>query len=263
MPLKSRKPAKRPPLESQDASIVPAGGSRMSLVEETTHKLSFEIMAGVFEGQELLPTEEQLITRFRVSRTVVREATKQLVSRGLVEIQHGRGVKIVDNLHKPLNQSFKLRLPNSKDRLEKLMEVRRLVEPFVARLAAMRVQPKQLELLHDLQSRQHDNIDAAAAAEIDMEFHRALTKAAGNEVFELMLESVADLGHESRLATISEFGWRQAHESHAEILSAIEKRDGDAAQIAMAKHVEMAAVDLRRHFSSSARNTKRQDRTTL
>jgi len=257
MPLKSKKPAQRSPAESQDASIIPAGGSRMSLVEETTHKLSFEIMAGVFKGQELLPTEQQLITRFRVSRTVVREATKQLVSRGLVEIQHGRGVKIVNNLHKPLNQSLKLRLPNSKDRLEKLMEVRRLIEPFVARLAAMRVQPKQLEMLHDLQGRQHDNIDVATAAEIDMEFHRALTKAASNEVFELMLESVADLGRESRLATIAEFGWRQAHESHAEILAAVEKGDGDAAQIAMAKHVEMAAVDLQRHFAPAARGTKK------
>lgn len=235
----------------------PPAPSRPSLVEETTRQLSAEIMASAFKEHGLLPTEQQLIKRLKVSRTVIREATKQLVSRGLVEIQHGRGVRIVNNLHKPLNQSLSLRLPNTKDRLQKLLEVRRYVEPAVARLAAMRVRPEDLKVLHALQDRMLQVPDPATAAELDLEFHRAITHAARNEVFELMLESVADFGRESRLATISEFGWRHAYESHAEILAAVERGDTDAAERAMTRHVEIAAGDLEKHFTEARKPRRR------
>lgn len=221
---------------------------RASLVDDVTARLSSEITVGKYKDRELLPTEKDLIARFGVSRTVVREATKQLVSRGLVEVEHGRGVRIVNHLHVPLNRSLELRLPNSRERLEKLLEVRRLTEPAVARLAALRATAADIRGLHEVQERLQAAQDADAAVAADAEFHRLLTRAAGNAIFELMLESLTDLGRESRLATISEVGWLRAHQHHAEILSAVERSKPDEAEAAMAKHLEVAGVDLRRHF---------------
>ena len=99
-----------------------------------------------------------------------------------------------------------------------------------------------------MQARLHTAQGAGEAAELDMEFHRLLTRSARNEIFELMLESSADLGRESRLATISEVGWQRAFEQHKEIVAALEHGNPDEAERAMARHLESAVTDLRRYF---------------
>lgn len=223
-----------------------------SLVAKITDRLSHEILSGAYQSLGLLPTEQKLILKYRVSRTVVREATKQLVSRGLAEIHHGLGVKIVNCLHRPLTQSLGFRLPNIKDRLEKLMEVRLLVEPAAARLAAKRATPHHLKVLREIQGRLVAASNASEAAEFDLQFHRVLSQAAGNEVIELMLESVADLGCKSREVTISKVGPERAFEHHKQILVAIEERDAQAAERAMEKHLEVAALDLQQYFKTTA-----------
>ena len=107
-----------------------------SLVEDVCQRLATEIRAERNGGDGWLPPERQLAEQLGVSRTVIREATKRLELQGLIEVQHGIGIKVVDKLHKPLNGSLALLIPDTADRLRQLVEVRLLVEPEVARLAA-------------------------------------------------------------------------------------------------------------------------------
>ena len=92
--------------------------------------------------------------------------------------------------------------------------------------------------------------------EADIEFHRALAKASGNEVFGLILETLADLGRESREATISYAGVERAVKHHEAILLAVESRDAAEAEEAMKRHIEIAVQDLAGKLS----NTKKSKR---
>lgn len=217
-----------------------------SLVDDVCQRLAHEIRKEQTDGDGWLPPERALAEQLGVSRTVVREATKRLELQGLIEVRHGIGIKVVDKLHKPLNGSLSLLIPDAGGRLRQFIEVRSLLEPEVARLAALRAKPAQLRALRKVQQRLAVTRDVDEAVACDMDFHRLLAQASGNEVFALLLESLAELGRESRTVTLSTTGIQRAHEHHEAILKAVEKGDADAAVAAMRYHISGAAEDLLR-----------------
>lgn len=227
-----------------------------SLVEDVCQRLATEIRAERNGGDGWLPPERQLAEQLGVSRTVIREATKRLELQGLIEVQHGIGIKVVDKLHKPLNGSLALLIPDTADRLRQLVEVRLLVEPEVARLAAERVKPVALRALKQVQARLAAAANMEEAIELDLEFHRQLARASGNEVLVLLLESLGELGRKSRSVTVSTTGIARAHEQHEAVLAAVAAGDADRAHTAMQFHIREAAADLARQFKQSAKATR-------
>jgi GntR family transcriptional repressor for pyruvate dehydrogenase complex len=218
-----------------------------TLVEEVCRRLSRVLRR---EGaDEWLPPERQLAEQLGVSRTVIREATKRLELQGLVEVKHGVGIRRTGALHKPLNGSLALLIPDEADRVRQSLEVRLAIEPEIARLAATRAKPAQLRELRKVHQHLQDTSDLAEAVEADIEFHRTLAKASGNEVFILILETIADLGRDSRKATISQAGVQRAVKHHETVLTAIEKHDAVAAAKAMRIHIEIALQDFEAHHS--------------
>ncbi|MDB6120453.1 MAG: GntR family transcriptional regulator [Verrucomicrobiaceae bacterium] len=193
-------------------------------------------------ADEWLPPERQLAEKLCVSRQVVREATKRLELQGILEVCHGVGTRVVNRLHSPLNRSFELLMPDRDDRFTKLTEMRVMVEPQLASLAASRASHEDLQAMRLAQSNLESAETQEAAVLADMEFHRALAKAAGNPIAELMLESLAELGKASRSQTIGMVGKAPALAHHATILEAIEARKPDTAAKAMAAH--LGAIEL-------------------
>lgn len=182
--------------------------------------------------------------RLGVSRTVLREATKRLELQGLLEIRHGRGIRAVNRLHKPLSGSLSLLLPELAERLRQLSEARAAIEPEIARQAALKAKTsdvKQLRSIHErlLAAETHDE-----AVEADIDFHRTLARIAGNEILKLLLESLADLGRESRRVTIGNVGRQRAIDHHTAILTAVAAHDAPSAAKAMKHHMGEAALDL-------------------
>ena len=181
-----------------------------------------------------------------VSRTVLREAMKRLEMQGLVEIRHGSGVWAVDRLHKPLSGSISFLLPNNAKQLQQLCETRIAIEPEVARLAARRATKTKTRNLKKVHQRIVDAETDDQAVEVDIDFHRTLAQMAGNEILKLILESLTDLGRNSRQATIGHVGKDKATVHHERVLVAIEARDEDAAADAMRVHLEEASKDLQK-----------------
>ncbi|HSI64082.1 MAG TPA: FadR/GntR family transcriptional regulator [Candidatus Saccharimonadia bacterium] len=223
-----------------------------TLVEEVCQRLVRELRRE--RSAEWLPPERELATQLGVSRTVVREATKRLELQGLVEVLHGVGIKRSSNLHKPLNGSLTLLIPDEAGRLKQSLEVRLAIEPEVARLAASRATSAQLRELRKVHARLEQATELPDAVEADIDFHRALARATGNEIFGLLLETLSDLGRESRMATISHAGVKRAIEHHAAILEAVAQGDEAAATKAMRHHIEVAIQDLAAQTRQSARS---------
>jgi DNA-binding FadR family transcriptional regulator len=215
-----------------------------SLVEQVCSRLARQLRDEVDSGDGKLPPERLMAERLGVSRTVLREATKRLELQGLLEIRHGSGIRAVNRLHKPLSGSLSILLPELQERLRQLSEARAAIEPEIARQAAMKAKAtdlKQLRSIHErlLAAETHDE-----AVEADIDFHRTLARIAGNEILKLMLESLADLGRESRRVTIGNVGRQRAIDHHAAILNAVVAHDANAAAKAMKHHMDEAAHDL-------------------
>lgn len=215
-----------------------------SLVEGVCQQLA-ELIRGVGTDEERwLPAERSLAEKLGVSRTVVREATKRLEQQGLLEIQHGNGIKVVDRLHRPLNDSLTLLLPDVAERLQQLNETRLSIEPDAAAFAAQRASKEHLLTLRRTQTQLEAAPDNPAAIEADIAFHHAIADASGNLIYRLVLDSLAEIGVASRLRTIGRIGKQAAVEHHASIIAAVENRDPGAAREAMRHHILAAGEDM-------------------
>ncbi len=218
--------------------------SSPSLVEQVCSRLARQLRDEGDSGDGRLPPERLMAERLGVSRTVLREATKRLELQGLLEIRHGSGIRAVNRLHKPLSGSLSILLPELPERLRQLSEARAAIEPEIARQAALKAKASDVKQLRGI----HERLLAAAAhdeaVEADIDFHRTLARIAGNEILKLMLESLADLGRESRRVTIGKVGRQRAIDHHAAILNAVAAHDDNAAAKAMRHHMDEAARDL-------------------
>lgn len=219
---------------------------RPSLVSSTSAALAEHIQSELSraDGDTWLPSERELAVSFAVSRPVIREATKRLELQGLLEIHHGKGLKMVNQLHRPLSQSLEIDMPDLKDRLRQLHETRLVIEPETARLAAINASAEDISSLHACQDRLEHFATLTDAAEADVEFHHQLAFAAGNHIFALLLTSLAELGQKSRIRTMSSASVQKAHSHHASILQAVEDGNPDEAAEQMRHHLEEASQDL-------------------
>lgn len=82
--------------------VLSAPVKKQTLAEKMAERIKDLILSGDLESGEVLPTEPELAEQFGVSRAVVRDATRILMAKGLVEVQHGRGVFVTQ----PTNQAF-------------------------------------------------------------------------------------------------------------------------------------------------------------
>jgi GntR family transcriptional repressor for pyruvate dehydrogenase complex len=218
-----------------------------SLVEEVCSRLSDLILGQPDHDHDRatwLPPERSLAQQLGVSRTVVREATKRLEQQGLLEIQHGTGIKIIRQLHRPLSDSLALLIPDLPSRLRQLHQTRHAIEPAAAALAAQNASHDQLLATRAAHERLANATSNEEAIQADIEWHHLVAAASGNQIFSLILDSLADLGLESRLRTIGHIGKGPAVEHHALIQKALENRNPTAASAAMKSHLEAALRDL-------------------
>lgn len=214
-----------------------------SLVEKVCQSLS-EMARRDLHDDGWLPTERQLSSQLGVSRSVVREATKRLELQGLLEIRQGSGMKVVDKLHKPLNGSLSLLVPDETQRIAQLTEVRFALEPENARLAAERAKSADLHAL----SACHERLVASSSFEeqvaADGDFHRLIAEASGNKISALLITSLSDLLTASLKHGYSRVTKDLAVADHAKVLKAILNHQGAAAARAMRSHLEHARGDL-------------------
>jgi GntR family transcriptional regulator, galactonate operon transcriptional repressor len=184
-----------------------------------------------------------------VSKTVVREAMRVLASKGLIESRQKRGTLVRPRAHWNLLDSDLLRWQGSsgpaRGFLENLAEVRAIVEPAGARLAATRRTEQDLAAMRRaIDAMARSGTDAEAMVEADLAFHRALLDAAHNELLSRM-EVVIEAGLRIRDRIVH--GAQHFSDSvpvHQDLLRAIEAGDPDAAVAAIESLLAQASEDL-------------------
>jgi len=228
-----------------------------SLSDKVAEQLTEAIISRQLAPGERLPSERELGEKFKVSRTVVREAVRSLAARGLVRVTSGRGVDVSEIGSGNVAESMRL-LVRGREGLDygKVHEVRSAVEIQTAGLAARRARPedlKKLQAICDEHEQKLEDGNLAAASELDFQFHRELTRASGNELLLAMLDSISDVLREVRIQTVklphvADDGIR----AHRRILKALKSGDVETARDAMAKHL----ADAERVWNEGAPRTK-------
>ena len=188
-----------------------------------------------------LPGEHDLAQKFGVSRTAVREAAKTLREKGLIEPCSGRGTFVTHGMSQVMRQSLDLMAKMGQlDGRAHLGEVRNILEPHIAALAATRVEQQQLRTMREaFQAMDHNLDNPDGYVEADLDFHLALAEAAGNPLILSLLDSIVGLLREERIRLFQIKGApERSQRHHQRILQAIERRDPEGAREAMRAHLQ-------------------------
>lgn len=207
--------------------------SPRTLEQQVTDYLSDQILE-----QRLRPGEhivaENLAHALGVSRLPVREALRNLAGNGLVELRPHRGafVTMID--------------VDRVDMLIEMIEVRRLLEPQAAALAADRRDELALEGLDAIVSRGIDAVRQGQRAAANLAHHRFLRAIAAMARHEALDTALAPLHHRTLLAfatvalKVDPSGW----EAHRAVRDAITARDGDTAYTVTRQHLDQVLAAL-------------------
>jgi GntR family transcriptional repressor for pyruvate dehydrogenase complex len=213
------------------------------VAEEIADRIRVLILDGTFPPGLPLPAERPLAERFGVSRGSIRDAFRTLETIGLLVTRHGQGTfpqeLEVDRLVAPLASVLRYR----PDLQNELLDVRRMFEPAVARVAAIRVTDEDLADLQRILDAQRKKLKANRSALVeDTAFHAALARATRNRVVVSIMATLNDLLVESRRHTLKQKGRPQRSiAGHEAVVAALRQRDADAAAAAMREHIDQIA----------------------
>lgn len=232
------------------------------IYEEVVSQVHELIKEGRFKSGDQLPSERELAETFQVSRTSVREALRALEAHGLIVSRTGMGNFVADLPVESLVGPLAKLLIEGKSALADVFELRKLIEPQIASLAAVRATPRDIERMKRLLDKQREQVQhGATGVDADTEFHFAIGRATQNHAIEKLVSGLLDVLSHSREESLQTAGRRQASiESHLAIVAAIEKHDEAKAREAMRYHIEQVAqnVLLSKKKKSAVGYTKRQ-----
>lgn len=201
------------------------------------------ILKGRFKPGDRLPSEQNLMNQFGVSRFTLREALLSLETMGFIEVKKGAGggpvvKQVTMNVAREAISHF---LYFQDVSIRELSEVRKLIEPYLASQMADRISDEDIEYLESLNegcARTLDRGEEIIGGEQEIDFHIHLARATGNSVLIMIMDFVNKLLAESKLSVKPgpDFS-RRVVQAHQRIIDALKSRDGEAAAQAMYDHV--------------------------
>ena len=208
--------------------------------------LAYDRIREMIEDGDLAPGarlgQGELADAFGISRTTVREALHRLAGELVVEFETNRGFFVTP---------FRL------DAVVHRLEVRRVLEPEIVRLAAQRMTASDLDELAEIVNAEARATSSRTAHDLSREFHARLAHATGNAEFVRILESLwtGDIGRQLVERRRSSVDWQSADTSeHRAIVDALRAGDGDKAAELMARHVG----DAHAHWSRASEEVASQ-----
>ena len=228
--------------------------------ETIARRIKRQISKGALVPGEKLPAERDMAQRFRTSRVSVREAYRSLEELGLLTIRRGAegGAFIADIDHRPVMRSLSLMLRLGKTTNEEITEARLLVEPPIARLAARRARPEDVERLQYVVRQQENALRRRGDyGPFDLNFHRSVAECARNLPLKVLMDALSDLTVEVVAGLDLSAGVQhQVCDSHHLIADAIERHDEETAYELMLQHVAQIQSRLGRALARQRRADK-------
>lgn len=219
---------------------------KIRIHEEVVSQVHELIKQGRFKSGDQLPSERELAETFKVSRTSVREALRALETQGLIISRTGMGNFVADLPIESLVASLARLLIEEKNALADMFELRKLIEPQIASLAAERATARDIERMKRILDKQKEQVErGATGVEADSQLHFAIGQATQNQAIQKLVSGLLEVLSRSREESLQTEARRQASiQSHRAIVAAIEKHDQAKARDAMRHHIEQVAKNV-------------------
>jgi GntR family transcriptional repressor for pyruvate dehydrogenase complex len=217
----------------------PARADKLS--DQVAAQLQQLVISNTLRTGEKLPSERELCELLGVSRTVVREAVRSLVVKGLLEVRRGGGTVVRSPDPALVSEMMTLMLSaGGRDvSFTHVQEVRRLLEVELAGLAAERRDKADLQhMAAQLELMAEHAGDPERWAAADVAFHAAIAAATHNPLYPVLLGSIADM-----LIEVRRTGIRlpdtpaRALKHHRAVFEQIQDADRAGARKAMQDHL--------------------------
>ena len=226
-------------------------GSARSLHARVIEDIGGSIVSGELQPGDALPGESMLAEQMSVSRTVLREALKVLAAKGLIETRQKTGMRVRDpRFWKHLDADvlgWRCAAMPTEDFVEKLVEMREIIEPAAVMAAARRRGPEQLEAIGMALEAMEEAVDLDAWAAADLRFHEAVLIATNNELLGSLFSVI-----ETALATFFVMSARTAKNfkyslpHHRAVYEAIRRRRPNEAAAAMHTMIADSRANMRK-----------------
>lgn len=217
--------------------------------EDAVDQIAEWIVGGRFPTESVLPTEDAIGSQLGVSRTVVREAMRTLVAKGMVHVRrrHGTQVLPVDcwRLFDPQVVAWRLTGGLNRDFIEDLIRFRLGIEPYAAGLAAAN-RDFPAERLDEAFDRMAAAVNGKGSYhEADLDFHTTIIAGSNNQFLRQLIPILTNTLRASfQLSVISMETARTSLPMHRDVADAIIAQDADAARKALTKLIEEAREDI-------------------
>ena len=233
----------------------PAGAAR-NIHGRTLELLGQAIVGGRYAPGSVVPPEPTLCEGFGVSRTVVREAIKSLVAKGLLSTGPKVGTRVLPaeqwNWFDPEVVAWHSRTGLTREFLRDLQELRRLIEPAAARLAAQRATGEDITAIEAAYAGMKDAIDNGGDyVRHDLAFHQGLLRASGNRMVVQMSKALSALLRTSfEISTTKPDGPALSLPLHRAVLDAVIARKPLRAERACGVLIDGAQADIEQVLAS-------------
>jgi len=221
-----------------DHTITPL--AKQTLADNLASELKKYIINNRFYPGQKLPATSMLAKKFAVGMPTLREALKKLETIGAIEVKHGSGIFVGENLNSMIfvNPIVSDESPTKKQLLD-LIEARMSIEISTAELAAKNATLGDVKNMKRLlkEAKSHIENDTILTQK-NMAFHLAIAKASGNSVYTHLVEVISKLFRIEQRLIIEIFKYREEdYRQHLEILEAIRNHDVDTAVSLMREHL--------------------------
>ena len=213
-----------------------------------TQKIIGQIRTAILKGRlkpgDILPPEKELVEQFGVSKQTLRESLRALEHMGLIDVRKGigGGAHIVEVDIEVTKQSLANFLYFKDLTIENLSELRKLIEPHAAAMAARTMSPEGLRILDELNVRARVNLEKKFMQEMsrnEINFHRVIAQTTSNPILVLILDFVEDLLEDFKKVLKPDMDFsRSVLDAHDRIYAAICDQNPERASTEMYRHVQ-------------------------
>lgn len=217
----------------------------MTRVDVAVEEIKQMILDRKYDEYGFLPSEGVLSEKLGVSRATVREAVRTLEVRGFLKRIHGKGIQVLDKSQKVVEQAMTDMFEKCEMEVSDVLEVRMMIEPKSAELAASRITNDELKMLNDLvmMMEQCEEIDEKYRT-CDFNFHKLLVSSTKNPMSMAIVAAYSDWLEKSILASSpKDVNLERNYHYHRNILEALEQKDAETARKCMEHHLEAASLN--------------------
>ncbi|NJC20937.1 GntR family transcriptional repressor for pyruvate dehydrogenase complex [Arthrobacter pigmenti] len=225
----------------------------MAVTDEAIIRIKEMLLSGELKAGDRLPPEKELSERLGLSRSSLREAVKALDLIRVLDVRRGDGTYVTSLEPQLLTEAiaFVVDLHQDSSVLE-LFEVRRILEPASAAMAAVRILPEQLTALRESVKAANEETAVESLVAHDLEFHGLIAVAGGNNYLCSLLDGLSSSTVRARVwrGLTQEKAVERTLAEHLAIVDALERQDAELAKALMVVHISGIEEWLRRASES-------------